>query len=55
MKDNLTHSKINDHMKELNYGSGAKDDDTDNTEEHPLPRKKKSRESKKSKKDRKKK
>ena len=29
MKDNVTHSNINNHLRELNYGAGAKDDDTD--------------------------
>ena len=42
-RDNLTHSNINDHMRELNSGAGAKDDDTGKMEEDPLPRKKKSR------------
>ena len=45
IKDNLTHIKINDHLIELNYGAGAKDNDTDKMEEDPLPRKKKSRRS----------
>ena len=44
MKDNGTHSNINNHMKELNSGAGTKDNDTDKTEEDPPPRKKKSRE-----------
>ena len=52
MKDNLTHSNINDHMRELNSGAGAKDDDTNKMEEDPLPQNKKSRESKRRKKDR---
>ena len=30
MKDNVTHSNINNHLRELNSGAGAKDDDTDN-------------------------
>ena len=47
MKDSLTHSNINDHLRELNSGAGDKDDDTDKMEEDPLPRKKKSIESKK--------
>ena len=47
MQDTLTHSNINDHLRELNSGAGATDDDTDNIEEDPLLRKKKSRESKK--------
>ena len=29
MKDNISHSNINNHLKELNYGAGAKDNDTD--------------------------
>ena len=53
MKYNVTHSNINDHLRELNSGAGAKDDDTDNMEEYPPPWKKKSRYSKKSGKDRK--
>ena len=53
MKDNVTHSNINDHLRELNSGADAKDDDTDNIEEDPLPRKNKSRDSKKREKDRK--
>ena len=32
MKDNITHSNINFHMRELNYGAGAKDNDTDKME-----------------------
>ena len=51
MKDNVTHSNINNHLRELNSGAGAKDNDTDNMEEDPLPRNNKSRESKKRKKD----
>ena len=50
MKDNVTHSNINDHMIELNSGAGAKNDDTDKMEEDPPPWKKKSKESKNSKK-----
>ena len=41
MKDNVTHSNINNHMRELNSGACAKYDDTDNMEEDPLPWKKK--------------
>ena len=55
MKDNVTHSNIKNHLRELNYGACAKVDDTDKMEEYPLPRKKKSRDSKKRKKYRKKK
>ena len=55
MNNNVTHSNINNHIRELNYGAGAKDNDTDKMEEYPPPKKKKSRESKKRKKDRKKK
>ena len=55
IKDNVTNSNIKKYLRELNSGAGAKDDDTDNMEEDPLPRKKKSRESKKRRKDRKKK
>ena len=29
MKDNVTLININDHLRELNSGAGAKDDDTD--------------------------
>ena len=32
MKDNVTRSNINDHMRELNSGAGAKDDGTDKKE-----------------------
>ena len=39
MKDNITHSNINNHLRELNSGAGAKDSDTNKTEEDPLPRK----------------
>ena len=53
MKDNVTHSNINEHMRELNSGAGARDDDTDKMEKYPLPRKKKSRESKNRKEDKK--
>ena len=53
MKDNVTHSYINNHMRELNSGAGAKVDDTYKMEEDPPTRKNKSRESKKRKKDRK--
>ena len=53
MKDNVTHRKINDHLRELNPRAGNKDDDTDKMEEDPLPRKKKSIENKKMEKDRK--
>ena len=51
MKDNVTYSNINDHLRELNSGAGANDNDTDKTEEYLPPRKKKSRDSKKRKKD----
>ena len=44
MKDNVTHSNINGHLRELNSRAGAKDNDTDKMEEDPFPRKKKSRE-----------
>ena len=47
MKDNLSHSNINNHLRELNSGAGAKDNDNDKMEEDPLPRNNKSRESKK--------
>ena len=47
MKDNVTHSNINEHMRELSYGAGAKDDDTDKMEEDPLYWKNKSIYSKK--------
>ena len=47
IKDNVSHTKINNQMRELNSGAGAKDNDTDNMEEDPLPRNNKSRESKK--------
>ena len=47
MNDNVTNSNINNHLRELNLGAGAKDNDTDNMEEDPLPRNNKSRESKK--------
>ena len=53
MKDNVTHSNINDHLRVLNSVSGTKDDDTNKMEEDTLPRKKKSIESKKREKDRK--
>ena len=53
MRYNLTHSNINSHPRELNYGAGAKEDATDKMEEDPLPRKKKSIESNKREKDRK--
>ena len=53
MKDNVTHSNINDHLRELNYDVGAKDNDTDKMEEDPPPRKKKLRESNNTEKDRK--
>ena len=43
MKDYVTNGSINDHMRELNSGVGAKNDDTDKMEEDPPPRKKKSR------------
>ena len=52
MKGYLTHTTINDHLVELNYGAGAKDTDTYKMEEDTLPRKNKSKESKKRKKDR---
>ena len=51
MKDNVTHSNITKNLRELNSGADAKDDDTDNIEEDPLPRKNKSRDSKKREKD----
>ena len=51
MDDNVTHSNINFHMRELNYGAGTKDYDTDKMEEYPFLRKKKSRESKNREKD----
>ena len=47
MKNNVTHSKIKEYMRELNSGADTKDDDTDKMEEDPPPQKKKSRESKK--------
>ena len=47
MKDYLTHCNINNHLRELNSGAGAKDNDTDKMEEYPLPWKNKSRDSKK--------
>ena len=53
MKDNVSHSNINNHLRELNSVAGAKDDDTDKMEEDSLPGKKKSRDSKKRKKYRK--
>ena len=53
MKYNVTHININDHLRELNSGTGNKEDDTDNIEEDPLLRKKKSRESKRREKNRK--
>ena len=53
IKDNVTHSNINDHLRELNVGAGAKDVDTDNMEEYTTPRKNKSREIKRSNIDRK--
>ena len=51
MKDNLDHSNINEHLREMNSGAGTKDNDTDKMEEYPLPRKNKSRESKNREKD----
>ena len=51
MKDYLTHCNINNHLRELNAGAGAKENDTDKMEEDPLPQKKKSRDIKKRKKD----
>ena len=51
IKDNVTHSNMNDHLRELNSEAGAKDYNTDQMEEDPLPRKKKSREIKKREKD----
>ena len=39
MKDNVSHSNINNHPRELNFGAGAKDNAIDNTEEDPLLRK----------------
>ena len=51
IKDNVTHSNMNDHLRELNSGAGAKDYNTNKMEEDPLPRKKKSREIKKREKD----
>ena len=39
MRDNVSHSNINNHPRELNFGAGAKDNATDNTEEDPLLRK----------------
>ena len=53
MKDNVTHSNINNHLRELNYGAGAKDDDTDKIKKNPSPRKNESIDSKKREKDRK--
>ena len=53
MKYNVTHSNINDHLRELKYDAGAKDNDTDKMEEDPPPREKKLRESKNTEKDRK--
>ena len=53
MKDNVSHSNINNHPRELNSGAGAKEDDMGKMEEDPLPRKKKSRESNKRERDRK--
>ena len=47
MKDNVTHTNINDHLRELNSGADAKDSDTDKMEEDTPPRKKKSIEIKK--------
>ena len=38
IKDNVTNSNIQKHMRELNYGADAKDDDNDNMEEDRLPR-----------------
>ena len=32
MRDNVSHSNINNHLRELNYGAGAKDNDTDKME-----------------------
>ena len=55
MKDYLTHCNINNHLRELNSGAGAKDNDTDKMEEDTLLRKNKSRENTKRKKERKKK
>ena len=47
VKYNVTHSNINNHLRELNSGAGTKDDDTDKIEEDPFPWKKKSINSKK--------
>ena len=47
MKDNITHRNISNHLRELNYGTITKDDDTDMMEEDPISRKKNSRESNK--------
>ena len=55
MKDDITHSNVNDHLRELNSGASANDDDTDKMEKYPPPHKKKSRKSKKRGNDRKKK
>ena len=55
IKDNLTHSRINDHMRELNSRASAKDNDSDTIKEDSLPQKKKQRESKEKKNDRNKK
>ena len=49
MKDNVTPSNINNHLRELNYGVGATGDNIDKMEEYSLPQKKKSRKSKKKK------
>ena len=41
MKDNVSHSNINTHLREHNSGAGPRDNDTDKMEEDPLPQKKK--------------
>ena len=43
MKDNVTRSNINVHLRELNSGTGSKEDDNDNIERDPPPRKNKLR------------